>query len=444
MRKGEIDTDYLMKDSVLEDWYPKKWMESLEERYPNLKKQDFQFGVGNKYWWVRPNLYYFFFRWKYYHIRYGIWEPIKTSIEKYKVSNKIHKKMNSIASFIAATKKLGEIFLRNEILQKNFSSIMFMLDPKGYCKKNSREYEELVKMLSTRTFEGDPSFFSNKGKALASFKMMQDSKNNFIKMSKVTGKIDALMSIAKLYKKHANANARYSFVKYGKSDTPHLNISGFWSPFIESEKAIINVVTLGGVERQNMILTGPNAAGKSTHLKAITLCLLLAQTCGIAPVQQMCFAPFSKINTYLNISDTAGQESLFQAEMRRAFELIKEIVSLKRNEFSFVAMDEVFTGTNPREGTSGAYGIAKKLSSIQNSICLIATHFHKLTELFKETETFENYKVVADLCDDGRYSYPFTLSKGVSNQTIALDLLKHRGFDQEIIDTAYRVMAELS
>lgn len=152
---------------------------------------------------------------------------------------------------------------------------------------------------------------------------------------------------------------------------------------------------------------------------------------------------FSKVNTYLNISDVAGVESLFQAEMRRAYELIQEIQSLPLNKFSFVAMDEMFTGTNPREGTAGAYGIAKKLSLIQNSMCLLATHFYKLTELEQSTDTFENYKVLAYKQPDGSYKYPFLLVKGISDQAIALDLLKYRGFDPEIITEAYRVMSEI-
>ena len=44
-------------------------------------------------------------------------------------------------------------------------------------------------------------------------------------------------------------------------------------------------------------------------------------------------------------------------------------------------MDEIFSSTNPHEGISGAYAIARKMASFENSVCVITTHFNQLTRL---------------------------------------------------------------
>lgn len=440
MKKDRFVLTDTFTDLAKDRFSPNDFMESIKRDYPNLKNQSF----NEKRPWVKPALYAFFARGCYQFLRYEVWATISDSIEKYEATNKIHKKMNSIASYILATKSIGDLLAKNKILADCLPSIKFMQNPKQQENKHfSKEYNEILTILESKTFDEQPTFWSNKGKALAAFKMIQDSKNDFIKILKTTGKLDALMSIAKLYKKHTNGTANYCFPKYEKSDSPHVLITGFWSPFINPSYAIVNDVELGGKNERNMILTGPNAGGKSTIIRGITICLLLASTIGIVPAKEMALTPFSRISTYLNISDVAGQESCFQNEMKNALTLINSITSLKQNEFGYAVMDELFKGTNPLEGIAGSYAIAKKLSSVPNSICLFATHFKKLTELEKETKSVKNYKVSAYKNADGSFSYPFKLKPGISDQTIALDLLKFQGFDNSIVDDAQRILSEL-
>ena len=69
----------------------------------------------------------------------------------------------------------------------------------------------------------------------------------------------------------------------------------------------------------NVVITGPNAAGKSTFIKALSLSILFSQTICIVPASNFVLTPFTLINTYLNIPDCKGKESLFEAEMNRVF-----------------------------------------------------------------------------------------------------------------------------
>ena len=75
-----------------------------------------------------------------------------------------------------------------------------------------------------------------------------------------------------------------------------------------------------------MIITGPNAAGKTTLLKTTTINIILSQQWGCGFYRKCSISPYSHIHCYLNIPDTSGRDSLFQAEARRCKEILDAIV----------------------------------------------------------------------------------------------------------------------
>ena len=143
----------------------------------------------------------------------------------------------------------------------------------------------------------------------------------------------------------------------------------------------------------------------------------------------------------MNIADSTGTASLFQAEMRRTSKLLALIKDLRPTEFAFVIMDEIFTGTNYKEGQAGAYGVTKKLSGYDNTIALFATHYKVLTELEQVTKgVVKNYKVSVIRNPDGSFIFPYRLEAGITDQAIALELLQQEGFDSDILDAAHEIM----
>lgn len=360
------------------------------------------------------------------------------AINQYNICDALQKKMMNIAGYIRAVNEMGSIISSNPELKKllpqakDLASVGVLDD----------EAKELLATLQKSTFKGNPSFFSNYGRVLASFKIMQDVKSKFVNGLVEAGNLDAYVSLARLYEKHATGTqGQFCFVDFINADKPYISAERFWHPMLNPQSVITNDLTLGTKDTgHNIILTGPNAGGKSTSLKAITLCLWLAQATGMAPASHLTMTPFSKINTYLNITDTEGRESLFQAEMNRAQSLLESIKQLTPSQFSFVIMDEIFTGTNPQEGEAGAYGIAKHLSKFANNMTIVATHFKELTNLEATTNgSFRNYKVSV-LKENGRFVYPYKLEHGISDQPIALQLLEQQGFDSEILQEAKEIM----
>lgn len=191
-----------------------------------------------------------------------------------------------------------------------------------------------------------------------------------------------------------------------------------------------------------MVITGPNAGGKSTSIKSVCISLILGQTIGVVPCKSATITPFDFINTYLNIPDCKGKESLFEAEMHRARDHIYSLDKLDKNKKSFVIMDEIFSSTNPEEGISGGYAIANKLSSYDNSVALITTHFNYLTKLEKEGR-YRNIRIPITRDEKGAIAYPYKIEKGISDQFIALELLKEKGFDKELVENAMDICKSL-
>ena len=367
-----------------------------------------------------------------------LYNSVEIGKERLEIIDHIQRRTIGLASYTNVLEQIKQTVKSNKTLFTLLPMKKTFID-----SNNDKKAVKLLNLLNSGTFKGDVSFFSHKGKALAAFKQMNDSKNTFIDSIKAVGELDAYLSIAKLYKKHAtNEDAHYCFVKYLEQENPYFEIKDFWHPELDPNNVVTNDVELGK-DNRNIILTGPNAGGKSTILKAITTNLILAQSFGIAPASKMTMTPFSLINTYLNITDTIGKESLFQAEMNRSKELIDKIKNLKPGEFSFIIMDEVFTGTNPKEGAAGAYGILKYLSKFGYHLSINATHFvEQLSRLENDTNgIFKNKKVVVDRDENGKISCPYTWENGVTDQAVALDLLQQSGgFSDEILSEAYSVL----
>ena len=132
--------------------------------------------------------------------------------------------------------------------------------------------------------------------------------------------VDFFASCCKLINKCGNG--RYCFTEFIESKEPFIQCHNLWHPAIQDERLVTNDITLD--DPRNMIITGPNG-GKSTFIKSITLSLVFSQTLGLSLGTSMKLTPFKLINTYLNIPDVSGKESLFEAEMHRVENILRNL-----------------------------------------------------------------------------------------------------------------------
>jgi MutS domain V len=246
--------------------------------------------------------------------------------------------------------------------------------------------------------------------------------------------IDVTLSISRFKEAQHMCHPRFR-------TTGSCGLRGFWHPCISSP--VKNDLSFG--PRKNVLLTGPNAAGKSSCLKAVSLLVLMSQTLTVACASRAHLTPFHVIHSHIHVPDCKGKESLFEAEMARCLRYVAAIEgrdSLQDGQFAFCVVDEIFNSTNPIEGQSAAFAACTNIGNNARSVGIISTHYDHLTTLGKN-RGFVNHKMAAIVSKDGSISYPFQLRPGVARQYLVFEIMKAKGFDSSIIDAAIECKRKL-
>lgn len=188
---------------------------------------------------------------------------------------------------------------------------------------------------------------------------------------------------------------------------------------------------------KNLIITGPNAAGKTTYMKAVCSNIVLAQTIGIACASNATVNVVHSIGSFIRVGDSVGRDSLFEAEAKRCSEMLQEAKQISENhQRALYFLDEPMHSTPPIEGAATAMAVVKHLGTMIGIRVFVTTHYHNMTSLEEEFgDTFLNISMEAKN-SKGVFKFPYRIRRGPSYQCIAIDLLKEKGFDTVLIDTA--------
>ncbi len=277
----------------------------------------------------------------------------------------------------------------------------------------------LLTLLDTPTFKGKPSALSRIGVILAAYKLIQEVGNELQPALIALGEIDAHASCAYLLNSNQSNCNRYSFASYNTtSPTPFLHAQNFWHPLIATECIELNSISLGlHNDVRNLLLTGPNACGKSTNLKALTLCAYLAQTITIVPAEYYSQTLYKEIYSAMVVSDKIQEnKSLFVAELIDAEELLMRAENLGAGEYMIIVLDELFKSTHHEKGQRVAVRLLEHLYALPNVITIVSTHFEKLIELADQNSNVcANYTV-----DD------FKLNPGIGSPDNSFDIVSKK------------------
>jgi len=183
------------------------------------------------------------------------------------------------------------------------------------------------------------------------------------------------------------------------------------------KKSVKNNIKIG----KNIIITGANASGKTTIVKSILINLILSQQIGCGFYNSLHFTPFDYFYSYINIPDTLGRDSLFQAEARRCKDILDNI---KRNGTHFCIFDELYSGTNPVEAVQSANSFIQYLNKNKNVRFLLTTHY-------KELCNNDGIKNMFMFMQNNNYTY--LIKNGINNNNCVSKIFKDLGYPDEII-----------
>lgn len=200
---------------------------------------------------------------------------------------------------------------------------------------------------------------------------------------------------------------------------------------IEKSKCVKNTCDL----TKKMIITGPNASGKTTLLKTTTINIICAQQIGVGFFgENSNINPYTHIHSYLNIPDTSQRDSLFQAESRRCKDIIDIIHDSSKMSRHFGIFDELYSGTNPEEATKSGYAFLKYLSKYNNVDFILTTHYNKICMKLHKNENIQNYKMNVIEKDNSKLVYTYKMKKGISKVQGAIKILEEMKYPEEIIN----------
>jgi DNA mismatch repair ATPase MutS len=293
---------------------------------------------------------------------------------------------------------------------------------------HSEYMNDLLTMLDSETFKGDPSLFSHWGRVLAANSLMGATKSEWGDLFKAIGYIDAYMSLATLIKdsrKHKEINPSapgYCFVEYVMSDKPYLSMTNFYDPQIDPSRVVTNNLELGGDKMRNIFISGPNMGGKSTFIKGLGINLLLMRL-GIAAADAMKVGPVSKINICRYVKeDTRDNLSNFGKEASVGAYLINQARAVSTDEFSITLLDEFLKGSIRQVNTRAAEVFSEKIGSVPNSMCVYITHNLDLVSspqlVSGVAPLFGNYSMELLNTPDGAFKQTYKLIEGPTTPEI--------------------------
>lgn len=235
--------------------------------------------------------------------------------------------------------------------------------------------------------------------------------------------IDAIHSISKLKNRQNWCISNYSdTTRMWNMKNPVLNC-----------KQVANPIDLS----RNIVLTGPNAAGKTTYVKSILSNIILSQTIGIVYAMKADTIIYDTIVSFMRITDILGSKSYFEVEAEYCLKMMQmaEYISQNKKKGLFM-MDEPMHSTPPTEGMSTAFAVTEYIGNLPGTNIILTTHFHKLT-LLEQTypKKFINLSVEAIPNGDG-FIFPYTVKRGFSYQCIAIELLTTKQFPHSVITSA--------
>ena len=394
----------------------------LKLTYQMLMNQDILFGDATKNYKSIRMLSYMFSLLFYFQ---GVFNSIEISKTLLKMATYLTNRINNVIDFLKLANNLIEMFWDDKILGNIIHHDVFLI----LSRCEERDY---IEPLNVKEF----SILNNFGENLKVYKNINREVLSSVLIK--TYIIDSMISIVKFRKDYELCYTDY----IPGNKMPWIKVDGLWHICLDKETVVKNDLELE--EPRNAIITGPNAGGKSTCVKSFLINILLSQSLCISTSLSCSMTPLYYISSQISIPDCKGHESLFQAELYRCKNNMDVLKSLKSNQFAFIIMDEIFNSTNVIEGISGAYAIAKKLSNFENLLMIFTTHFSYLTKLAKDTRKFVNFKMNVEIHPTTKdISFPYKISRGISKQYIALELLKQKGFDEDILEEALIIKARL-
>ena len=217
-----------------------------------------------------------------------------------------------------------------------------------------------------------------------------------------------------------------------------LQLEGSRHPVVERmmarEAFIPNDVTLDEAGRV-VLLTGPNMAGKSTLLRQVGLCVVLAQIGSFVPCRRATIGVVDRLFTRVGASDNLVRgQSTFMVEMSETSAILHAATGR-----SLVLLDEIGRGTSTYDGVAIAWAVTECLHNSIGCRTIFATHYHELTQLTEELEHVRNFNVAVREVGE-EIVFLHRLEPGGADRSYGIHVGRLAGLPAPVVTRAWQVL----
>ena len=187
-----------------------------------------------------------------------------------------------------------------------------------------------------------------------------------------------------------------------------------------------------------IVLTGPNASGKSCYLRQVGLIQLMAQVGSFVPARSarlgICDRIFTRVGA---VDDLATGQSTFMVEMNETANILNHATAR-----SLVLLDEIGRGTATFDGLSIAWAVAEHLAQDIGARTIFATHYHELNELASILSNVRNYQVTVKEMPD-QIIFLHKVQPGGADKSYGIEAGRLAGLPNSVIRRAKQVMTQI-
>jgi DNA mismatch repair protein MutS len=207
---------------------------------------------------------------------------------------------------------------------------------------------------------------------------------------------------------------------------------------LAGERFVPNDVSLDHSERQLILITGPNMAGKSTYLRQVALIALLAHAGSFVPAASARIDLIDRIFTRIGASDDLSRgQSTFMVEMTETANILNN--ATRR---ALIILDEIGRGTSTFDGLSLAWSIVEHLHNTVGAKTLFATHYHELTELAGRLPRVKNCNVAAREWNE-QIVFLRKIVPGATDKSYGIQVARLAGVPKGVIERAKEILGNL-
>jgi DNA mismatch repair protein MutS len=186
------------------------------------------------------------------------------------------------------------------------------------------------------------------------------------------------------------------------------------------------------------LVTGPNMAGKSTILRQIGLCVVLAHMGSFVPAAEASIGAVDRLFTRVGASDNlAGGQSTFMVEMSETSAILHNATPR-----SLVLLDEIGRGTSTYDGVAIAWAVTEHLHDKVGCKTMFATHYHELMQLPERLQHARNYNVAVREAGD-TVVFLHRLEPGGTDRSYGIHVGQLAGLPSQVVARAREILGTL-